>query len=557
MKKIASILLTSFLAFICLYSVVKAYNVVSGDTMWKIAENADLSLTELIILNPQVNDPNLIYPGQEIILGNAEDGILGGTLPVAGTTYHLAGSGITSSATSITLQSLTIPQTGYELQDADFSSTFYITLEPGNTKRQEIAACTTVTQNANDTATLSGCSRGMAPYYPYTASTTYAFSHAGGTAVIFSDAPQLFEEYAAKNNEQIITGLWYFDIHPKATSTLGTPTTTYQYVTKEYADLIANQGAATSTESVAGISELATRVESVSSTMWGANDPHVQQSEHATSTPSSNISSLEGGLWDVWSESDGKINQSWLDLTEAYAWTGVHSWSGLTIFTATTTMATTTMDEIISASTTLNGNIFFSGIDATQLTDGSDVAVTVHNHSGLDSFVSSSPMSVTFGNSISETELWSVSIPANTLGTNGIVEYKAYISNFGIEASGQSCEIFTGKIKYGGTTVGTFTIDNDAAGDIASMQGWLEGKVMGAGTTGSQTAVGFLRVEDDINKIDSGGSPTNQSLSIGSGTASIDSTSSQTLQFTADWGGADAACTITMQKPSIVKYPNN
>src|SRR3990167_3177448 len=61
---------------------------------------------------------------QELVLGAS-------TLPVAGVTYNLAGSGITSSATSITLQSLTIPQTAYELQDADFSAIFFLTLEPG------------------------------------------------------------------------------------------------------------------------------------------------------------------------------------------------------------------------------------------------------------------------------------------------------------------------------------------------------------------------------------------------------------------------------------------
>src|SRR3990167_5604437 len=113
---------------------------------------------------------------------------LGGiTNPVAGTTYTLAGSGISGSATSIILTSLTIPQTGYELLDADFSDTFYITIEPGSRTRQEIVSCTTVVQNAAGTATLSGCSRGLSPITPFTASSTLQFAHAGGTQVIFSD----------------------------------------------------------------------------------------------------------------------------------------------------------------------------------------------------------------------------------------------------------------------------------------------------------------------------------------------------------------------------------
>lgn len=46
------------------------------------------------------------------------------TNPVGGNVYTLAGSGVSGSATSITLTSLTIPQTGYEVLDADLSDTF-------------------------------------------------------------------------------------------------------------------------------------------------------------------------------------------------------------------------------------------------------------------------------------------------------------------------------------------------------------------------------------------------------------------------------------------------
>ncbi len=133
---------------------------------------------------------------------------LGVTLPIAGTTYNLSGSGVSSSATSVTLQSLTIPQTSQPILDADMSSTFYLTLEPGNKTRQEIVSCTTVTQNSGGTATLSGCLRGLSPLTPYTASTTLQFVHSGGSQVIFSDPPQLFNQYASKTNTELISGSW-------------------------------------------------------------------------------------------------------------------------------------------------------------------------------------------------------------------------------------------------------------------------------------------------------------------------------------------------------------
>ena len=151
---------------------------------------------------------------------------------IGGQTYTLAGSGLSSSATSITLTSLTIPQTGYKLVDGDFSSIFYLTLEPGSRSRQEFVSCTTVTQNAAGTATLSGCERGLLPFSPYTASTTYAFSHSGGTSVIFSNPPQLYEQIAFKGNDETVTGMWSFP----------TPLSNAAPATKGYVDSLVSGG---------------------------------------------------------------------------------------------------------------------------------------------------------------------------------------------------------------------------------------------------------------------------------------------------------------------------
>lgn len=166
--------------------------------------------------------------------------------PIAGVTYNLSGNGVTAAATSITLQSLTLSQTGQELVDSDFSDTFYVTLEPGHRTKQEIVSCTTVTQSAGTTAVLSGCTRGLSPITPYTASTTLAFTHAGGSTVIFSDPPQLFNQYAAKANDETITGQWTFSTFPITATN------------------------ATSSETIAGVVELATLAEVAANTQTGA-----------------------------------------------------------------------------------------------------------------------------------------------------------------------------------------------------------------------------------------------------------------------------------------------
>lgn len=152
--------------------------------------------------------------------------------PIAGQTYVLAGSGISSSETSFTLTSFTVTQNGYKIQDSDMSDIFYVTFEPGSRSRQEIASCTTVTQNSDNTATISGCTRGLLPITPYTASTSLQFAHSGGSTVIFSDPPQLFNQTTFKSNDETITGSWLFP----------TPLADSNAATKLYVDTLVSGG---------------------------------------------------------------------------------------------------------------------------------------------------------------------------------------------------------------------------------------------------------------------------------------------------------------------------
>ena len=44
------------------------YTVCRGDTLWGIAKRHGVELTALITANPQTKNPNLIYPGDEVII---------------------------------------------------------------------------------------------------------------------------------------------------------------------------------------------------------------------------------------------------------------------------------------------------------------------------------------------------------------------------------------------------------------------------------------------------------------------------------------------------------
>lgn len=69
-------LMASLLAVTALFSstavtaqaVSKTHTVVSGDTLWKIAVKYQVGTSELILANPQIKNPDLIYPGQTVII---------------------------------------------------------------------------------------------------------------------------------------------------------------------------------------------------------------------------------------------------------------------------------------------------------------------------------------------------------------------------------------------------------------------------------------------------------------------------------------------------------
>lgn len=279
--------------------------------------------------------------------------LLGGvTNPVAGVTYTLSGGGISAVATTITLSSLTIPQTGYELLDSDFSDTFYLTLEPGSRTRQEIVSCTGVTQNVDNTATLSGCVRGLLPYTPFTASSTYAFSHGGGTVVIFSNPPQLYNEFLAAGNTSTITARYTFPsstaLWPRiaASSTNLTGVDTSLLAPIYYVNSVASSGAANANTAVNGLVEIATTAEVASGTASGGTGALLV-------APNSIFGSSSTARQQVpVTGTDGKISQGFIDLTQGFAFSGNNTSTGLT------TQATTTFSGTIFTNSTSSATVW-------------------------------------------------------------------------------------------------------------------------------------------------------------------------------------------------------
>ncbi|WP_017472266.1 SafA/ExsA family spore coat assembly protein [Amphibacillus jilinensis] len=72
MKKIMFLtLMFMFMASVSVFAE-STYLVQPGDTLWKIAVRYQIGVTEIIEANPQLNDPDLIYPNDEIKIPNID-----------------------------------------------------------------------------------------------------------------------------------------------------------------------------------------------------------------------------------------------------------------------------------------------------------------------------------------------------------------------------------------------------------------------------------------------------------------------------------------------------
>ena len=283
-----------------------------------------------------VNDPFAFEGGflLETSFGYVEEKIKEGYLgfSVVSDYSKFISQTISSTATEIPVTSMSTTD-GHTLTMADLGTRVFLTLEPRKTSKKEIVMCTGITS-----LSWTGCTRGLAFYGTSTASVTAnRHSHNSGSTITLSNVHYTQEQLVDIDSNQNIggnkkyTGNTHFYKIPTATTTIATGNN--QLITLGQLNSVTNQGAATSSDITSGISERATKAEISAGTSFDANNPHYISSEHATSTFQVATTSV------MITESDGKLNQNALDLTENFAFSGNNSNTGTNTFSATTTIS--------------------------------------------------------------------------------------------------------------------------------------------------------------------------------------------------------------------------
>lgn len=236
-------------------------------------------------------------------------------------------SGISNSATSFTLVRGT-DATGTNLA----SSTYGFILSEGSSNEEFVLADCTAT----------ACTNVVRGYWPLTNATSSALmkTHRRGDTVKITDSPIINQLKRIVNGQENFPNALRFegaltlDAVATYSSALSFTPGSNQLVSALYADSIANQGAATSSETASGISQLATKLEQASSTDNGVNDPLVLQAKYATSSSNGTVSALHT----IISNNAGKLAQNWIDLTEAFTFTNNVTLSAKSLIGCTQTL---------------------------------------------------------------------------------------------------------------------------------------------------------------------------------------------------------------------------
>lgn len=140
---------------------------------------------------------------------------------------------------------------------------------------------------------------------------------------------------------------------------------------------------------------------------------------------------------------------------------------------------------------------------------------------------------VTVSNTTTETTLYSGTVPANTLGTTGVVRLRMYLSL----KKGSTSSSFSLRFKYGGTTLVTHQI-NDATTFSTAKQGWVEFVVVATGATNTQEGSAIFNLVDNNQPVTTA---VVQYSMAAVGTSAVDSTANQTIAVTVQFGGTSAS----------------
>ena len=195
--------------------------------------------------------------------------------------------------------------------------------------------------------TVSNVTRGIDAVTGTTTVASLQFAHRRGADVKITDYPLLTILGRMANGQDTYPNLLQY-ANTVLINSLSASTT---LATKYYVDQTAVSGAPNATPTVKGIVQFATGLQAASSTATGSTGALLALGNGiATDTPS--VPQSVSGSHVIMSTIGGFLNQAWLNLSDAFTWTGNHIFNGTLTANATTTIAAS---SVTNNALSLNG----------------------------------------------------------------------------------------------------------------------------------------------------------------------------------------------------------
>lgn len=277
--------------------------------------------------------------------------VVGAAIPQSPAVFETSlQSGITNSATSMTLTSATIRG------GSTLSGYNCFTIHEGNSDAEFV--CGTVSGTS-----VTSLTRGINPATGTTTVSSLQFAHRRGDSVKITTFPIVQILKAQNNGEDTFPNQLSFEAINKYTSALSFTPGSNQLASVKYAEDYANAviagGAATSTELLGGKVELATQLEMASSTAIDVDKPRALWARYSTSSP------YTMGYWIPITNARGVLNPlfiatSSIDAPAGYTWSVPHTFSG-----SLTTYASSTWNGLMNIASSTQASSTISKLQVT------------------------------------------------------------------------------------------------------------------------------------------------------------------------------------------------
>ena len=347
-----------------------------------------------------------------------------------------------SGDTTITLNNL-VDIYGNTLTMASFGDIGYGRIDPDGASVSESFTFSGVTANSDDTYTLTGIKTALAQY-PYTQTSGLVRSHSINAIVRFTNTAAFYDNFANKENDEIIDGTWDFSTYLPTVITTA-PTTDDQVASKKYVDDTALSGAPDATLTVKGVSELATQAEMVAGTATGGTSANlVVWNSYVSSTSAT-------GTIPVSSLTNAYLDSSWGGSANSLATLDINT---LVVENPANATSTPTADKIPIADGSGKIRKWTIGTEKT-LTAGETIAGTT-TPVAVYQDISDNEYYSCDGNDTSKLTFQGFAVSNGTDGTDIDIQFTGIVSGF--TGLNEGVKYYVQDDKTIGITIGTYGI---------------------------------------------------------------------------------------------------